>query len=201
MPIALAFFVQYAYAILFLWVLLEQMGIPIPSIPVLLTAGTLSATHRLHASIALGDVVLACLLADSLWYYLGQRYGGAVLRLLCRFSLEASTCVAKTEGYFTRRGPVTLLFAKFVPGLSTLAAPIAGQTGMPYSRFLRAVLPSDQPLCLWYFRAARYVADDLPRLEEQAISSGNTGTSARTCGAKTYARHSRGAGQHSPLHC
>ncbi len=136
MPIALAFFVQYAYGILFLWVLLEQLGIPIPSVPVLLTAGTLSAAHQLHASYALVVVVAACLIADSLWYYLGRRYGGAVLRLLCRFSLEASTCVAKTEGYFTRRGPVTLLFAKFVPGLSTLAAPIAGQTGMPYRRFL-----------------------------------------------------------------
>lgn len=136
MPIALAFFVHYAYTILFLWVLVEQLGIPIPSIPVLLTAGTLSATHRLSLSLSLLVVLVACILSDSLWFYLGRRYGGSVLRLLCRFSLEASTCVARTEGYFTRRGAVTLLFAKFVPGLSTVAAPIAGQTGMPYARFL-----------------------------------------------------------------
>ncbi|MEO6803951.1 MAG: VTT domain-containing protein [Granulicella sp.] len=136
MPIAIVFFVHYAYGILFLWVLVEQLGIPIPSIPVLLTAGTLSATHRVHASYALLAVLLACIIADSFWYMLGRRYGGSILRLLCRLSLEASTCVAKTEGYFTRRGPVTLLFAKFVPGLSTVAAPIAGQTGMPYGRFL-----------------------------------------------------------------
>jgi membrane protein DedA with SNARE-associated domain/rhodanese-related sulfurtransferase len=135
MPIALAFFVQYAYGILFLWVLVEQFGIPIPSIPVLLTAGTLSATHRIHASYSLLAVLLACMIADSMWYFLGRRYGNSILRLLCRLSLEASTCVAKTEGYFVRRGPVTLLFAKFVPGLSTVAAPIAGQTGMPYGRF------------------------------------------------------------------
>ena len=136
MPIALAFFVHYAYAILFLWVLVEQLGVPIPSIPLLLTAGTLSATHGIHASYALAAVLAACILADSLWYALGRRYGNSVLKLLCRLSLEASTCVTKTESYFTRRGPVTLLFAKFVPGLSTVAAPIAGQTGMPYSRFL-----------------------------------------------------------------
>jgi membrane protein DedA with SNARE-associated domain/rhodanese-related sulfurtransferase len=136
MPIAIVFFVQYAYPILFLWVLVEQLGIPIPSIPLLLTAGTLSATHRVSGTYSLLAVLLACILADSLWYYLGRRYGGSVLRLLCRFSLEASTCVSKTEGYFSRRGAVTLLFAKFVPGLSTVAAPIAGQTGMPYSRFL-----------------------------------------------------------------
>jgi len=135
MPIALAFFVQYAYGILFLWVLVEQLGIPIPSIPVLLTAGTLSATHKLNASYALLVVLLACMIADSMWYMLGRRYGNSILKLLCRLSLEATTCVAKTEGYFTRRGPVTLLFAKFVPGLSTVSATIAGQTGMPYGRF------------------------------------------------------------------
>jgi membrane protein DedA with SNARE-associated domain/rhodanese-related sulfurtransferase len=136
MPIALAFFVQYAYLIIFLWVLVEQLGIPIPSIPLLLTAGTLSATHRISDYYSLVAVLLACVIADSVWFALGRRYGGSVLRVLCRFSFEASTCVSKTEGYFTRRGPVTLLFAKFVPGLSTVAAPIAGQTGMPYTRFL-----------------------------------------------------------------
>src|ERR1700722_4909159 len=135
MPIAIAFFVHYAYLILFLWVLVEQIGIPIPSIPVLLTAGTLSATHKVHHSIALLFVVVACMLADSIWYWLGRRYGNSVLRLLCRMSFEASTCVSKTEDYFTRRGPATLLFSKFVPGLSTVAPPIAGQTGMPYNRF------------------------------------------------------------------
>jgi membrane protein DedA with SNARE-associated domain/rhodanese-related sulfurtransferase len=136
MPIAIEFFVGHAYAILFLWVLIEQMGVPIPSIPLLLTAGTLSATHRVGAIPALLAVVAACLISDSAWYALGRRYGGRVIRLLCRLSLESSTCVAKTEGYFTRRGSVTLLFAKFIPGLSTVSAPIAGQTRMPYPRFL-----------------------------------------------------------------
>ena len=81
-------------------------------------------------------MLAACIIADTIWFALGRRYGNSVLKLLCRLSFEASTCVSKTEGYFTRRGPVTLLFAKFVPGLSTVAAPIAGQTGMPYPRFL-----------------------------------------------------------------
>ena len=159
MPIALVFFVQYAPLILFLWVLIEQLGIPIPSIPVLLTAGTLSATHRVSASFALAAVLLACALADSFWYFLGRRYGGSVLRLLCRLSLEASTCVARTEGYFARRGPATLLFSKFIPGLSTVAAPIAGQTGMPYSRFLFWDLAGS---ILWaeaYLLAGRFFGD------------------------------------------
>jgi membrane protein DedA with SNARE-associated domain/rhodanese-related sulfurtransferase len=136
MPIALELFVKYAYLILFVWVLVEQLGLPVPSIPLLLTAGTLSATHKLSAFLALGCVLGACMISDSMWYLLGRSYGNKVLKLLCRFSLEASTCVTKTEGYFTKRGPVTLLFAKFVPGLSTVAAPIAGQTGMPFGRFV-----------------------------------------------------------------
>jgi membrane protein DedA with SNARE-associated domain/rhodanese-related sulfurtransferase len=136
MPIALVFFVHYAYLIIFLWVLVEQVGIPIPSVPVLLTAGTLSATHRVSWLGITGAMLLGCLIADSVWFSLGRRYGNSVLKLLCRFSFEASTCVSKTESYFTRRGALTLLFAKFVPGLSTVAAPIAGQTGMSYPRFL-----------------------------------------------------------------
>lgn len=136
MPIALQFFIRYAYLILFVWVLIEQLGIPIPSIPVLLTAGTLSATHELNPWLSLLSVLAACLIADSMWYLLGRRYGNGVLKFLCRMSMETGTCVAKTEGYFSRTGAATLLFAKFVPGLSTVAPPIAGQIGMPYSRFL-----------------------------------------------------------------
>ena len=159
MPFALAIFVKYAYLILFLWVLVEQLGIPIPSIPLLLTAGTLSATHKMSAFVALFCVLTACVLSDSMWYLLGRRYGNKVLKLLCRFSLEASTCVTKTEGYFTRRGPVTLLFAKFVPGLSTVAAPIAGQTGMPLGRFLLWDIAGS---ILWaeaYLMAGRFFGD------------------------------------------
>ena len=159
MPIALAFFVHYAYAILFVWVLVEQLGFPIPSIPVLLTAGTLTATHRVYAPTALLAVLLACLLADSLWYAMGRRYGNAVLKLLCRLSFEANTCVSKTEGYFHRRGAQTLLFAKFIPGLSTVAAPIAGQTGMPYIRFVLYDMAGSLVWAVAYLLAGRFFGD------------------------------------------
>jgi membrane protein DedA with SNARE-associated domain/rhodanese-related sulfurtransferase len=159
MPFAIEIFVKYAYLILFLWVLVEQLGIPIPSIPLLLTAGTLSATHRMSEIAALFCVLAACILSDTMWYLLGRRYGNKVLKLLCRFSLEASTCVTKTENYFTRRGPVTLLFAKFVPGLSTVAAPIAGQTGMPIARFLLWDLAGSVIWAEAYLLAGRFFGD------------------------------------------
>jgi len=159
MSIAVEFFVQYAYPILFVWVLLEMLGVPIPSIPVLITAGTLSATHRVNGPLALLAVLAACLIGDTFWYYLGRRYGHAVLKLLCRLSFEASTCVVKTERYFERRGAVTLLFAKFVPGLSTVAAPIAGQTGMPYPRFLLYDLAGSVIWALAYLLAGFFFGD------------------------------------------
>ena len=133
MPIALDFFVQYAYGILFLWVLVEQLGVPVPSVPLLIATGTLSATHRVHVVPAMLAILGACAAADSLWFFAGVRYGGRVVRLVCRLSLEAAACVRKTEGYFGRHGAVTLLFAKFVPGLSAVAGPIAGQSGMLFS--------------------------------------------------------------------
>ena len=128
--------VHHAYALLFGWVLIEQGGLPIPSVPLMLAAGTMSAAHKLHVAYALPLVMLACLVSDSAWYFLGQRYGSKILNILCRFSMEAATCVSKTQGTVTKRGAVTLLFAKWVPGLSTMAAPIAGQAGISYPVFL-----------------------------------------------------------------
>lgn len=135
MPIALDFFVKYGYWVVFLWILTEQLGIPIPSTPLLLTAGTLTATHQLRLPYVLVSALLASLIADSTWYVFGKRYGSAVVRLMCRLSFESTACVRKTEGYFTKSGATALLVAKFVPGLGSVAAPIAGQIGMGYGKF------------------------------------------------------------------
>jgi membrane protein DedA with SNARE-associated domain/rhodanese-related sulfurtransferase len=159
MPVAIEFFVRHAYAILFLWVLLEQLGIPVPSIPLLLAAGTLSATHRIVFTPAILSVLAACVFADSAWYALGRRYGSSVIRLLCKLSLESTTCIAKTQSYFGRRGAVTLLFAKFVPGLSTVSPPIAGQTGMPYARFLLYDLSGSLFWALCFLLSGRFFGD------------------------------------------
>lgn len=136
MSLALQFFVKYGYPVLFLWVLTAQLGIPIPISPLLLTAGTLTATHTLRLPFVLAAVLAGNLLGDSVWYVFGKRYGGAVVRLVCRLSFESTACVRKTEGYFTKRGAAVLLIAKFVPGLGSVSAPIAGQIGMNYGKFL-----------------------------------------------------------------
>jgi membrane protein DedA with SNARE-associated domain/rhodanese-related sulfurtransferase len=115
---------------------MEQLGLPLPATPVLLAAGALSATEHMNFPVALLSGVLACLVADVSWFLFGRRYGHVVLRLLCKFSLESTVCVRRTHDSFGKRGAYTLLFAKFVPGLSIVAPPVAGQTGMSLARFL-----------------------------------------------------------------
>lgn len=126
----------YGYVLLFVWVLVEQFGIPLPATPVLLAAGALSADQKVSFPLALASGLVACLISDSSWFFIGRRYGHHVLRLLCKLSMEPTICVRKTQDSFGRRRQSTLLYAKFIPGLSTLAAPVAGQNGMGYGSFL-----------------------------------------------------------------
>lgn len=136
MALPIQVLLTYGYLLLFVWVLIEQMGIPLPATPILLAAGALSAQHKISFGVALAAGVIACLVADSSWFFIGRRYGHHVLRILCKLSLEPTICVRRTQNSYSRRRGLSLLFAKFVPGLATLAAPVAGQNGMPYASFL-----------------------------------------------------------------
>lgn len=129
---------MYGYLLLFAWVLVEQLGIPLPATPALLAAGALTAEHELGFWQAFAVCVAACLLADTTWYAVGRRYGHYVLRILCKLSLEPTVCVRRTQDSFGKRRDVTLMIAKFVPGLATLAPPVAGQNGMSLGNFLFA---------------------------------------------------------------
>jgi membrane protein DedA with SNARE-associated domain/rhodanese-related sulfurtransferase len=126
----------YGYLLLFAWVLVEQLGIPLPATPVLLAAGALSAENELSFPLALLAGLAASLLADSAWFFIGRRYGHQVMRLLCKLSLEPTICVRRTQDSYGRRHGLTLVIAKFVPGLSMLAPPVAGQKGMAYRSFV-----------------------------------------------------------------
>jgi membrane protein DedA with SNARE-associated domain/rhodanese-related sulfurtransferase len=127
---------MYGYLLLFAWVLVEQIGIPLPATPIILAAGALSAEGQISFPLALLVGVVASLTADLTWFLIGRRYGHHVLRILCKLSLEPTTCVRKTQDSFGRRRDVTLMIAKFVPGLATLAPPVAGENGMGLARFL-----------------------------------------------------------------
>jgi membrane protein DedA with SNARE-associated domain/rhodanese-related sulfurtransferase len=91
---------------------------------------------KMNWAVALGSAAIGSLLADLIWFYLGRYYGNRVLGLLCRISLEPDTCVRRTQGVFTRYGVKGVVAAKFIPGLSTLAPPLAGSSGVSIFRFL-----------------------------------------------------------------
>ena len=125
----------FGLGFVFLNVLLEQLGFPVPAIPTLVVAGALAATGKLSGATLYALAVCACVIADSVWYGAGRVYGNRVMRLLCQISLSPDSCVSQTQGTFERWGPKALLFAKFVPGLALIAPPLAGATRMPLSRF------------------------------------------------------------------
>ncbi|MFG6433415.1 VTT domain-containing protein [Pelomonas parva] len=117
-------------------VLLHQLGAPLPSTPLLLLLGAESVSRDGFALQAFAAITGAAMVANLLWFWAGRRLGRRVLAALCRVSISPDSCVRQNEISFARRGALTLLIAKFVPGLSMLAPPLAGALGMTAGRFL-----------------------------------------------------------------
>ena len=132
----LEFLLHHGYVLLLGWVFAEQVGLPVPSMPLLLAAGALAGAGRLSFFASLFYVMLAAMTADSIWYQLGRRRGIRILQFLCKISLEPDSCVRRTEGLFSKQGARSLVLAKFLPGLGTVAAPLAGIFHMRARRFL-----------------------------------------------------------------
>ena len=126
----------FGLTLVFFNVLLQQLGLPVPVIPTLVVAGAMAADGRLPWAGVGSLALLACVLGDSTWYLAGRLYGGRVMNLLCRISLTPDTCVSQTQERFERWGAGALIVAKFVPGLSLVAPPLAGATRMPFARFV-----------------------------------------------------------------
>jgi len=122
--------------LLFGVVFLEQIGLPLPTVPWLLGAGALWALGMMNPIVAFGASVAACLLADLIWFYLGRHRGNRVLRVLCRISLHPDSCVGRTQAIFSRFGVGGVMAAKFLPGVGLIFPPLAGMNGMSSGRFL-----------------------------------------------------------------
>jgi membrane protein DedA with SNARE-associated domain/rhodanese-related sulfurtransferase len=117
---------EYGLLLVFINVLVEQAGLPLPAVPTLVVAGALSSSGRLPLGALVLVALLACLISDFVWYLAGRRYGASVMRTLCRISLSPDSCVKQSELRFQRWRGQILLIAKFVPGLSTIAPPLMG---------------------------------------------------------------------------
>jgi membrane protein DedA with SNARE-associated domain len=123
-------------AVFFIMVLLEQAGLPIPAAPWLLAAGSLCATGHASAANVMGLTILACLVPDLAWFFVGRRRGKAVLSILGRLALSNHNALERIEQSFVRHGLPLVVVSKFVPGLGIVVPPLAGALKIEAGRFL-----------------------------------------------------------------
>src|SRR5437867_8386459 len=171
------FLMRHGLPLLFAAVLVEQLGLPIPAPPLLLAVGALAALGKFNLLFATLVTIAACLIADAVWFYLGRYQGNKVLGFLCRVSLEPDSCVRRAQNIFTRYGLRGIVVAKFIPGMSTVAPPLAGMAGVHAGRFLLvdglgALLYGGAYLCLGYIFANQ--------IEQIAAAIADIGGSALT---------------------
>jgi membrane protein DedA with SNARE-associated domain/rhodanese-related sulfurtransferase len=133
---ALDFVGRHGGPVIFVTIFLDQLGFPIPTIPLLLALGALAGAGRIDPVVGLPLAMVACLCADFTWFQLGRWKGSRILGLLCRVALEPDSCVSHTHDLFARHGVKSLLVAKFIPGFDTVAPPLAGTLEVGTVRFL-----------------------------------------------------------------
>ena len=136
LAVVMSLLATYGYLIVFLWMFADQAALPLPSIPLLIACGTLAATGEMGLAPLIAAAGIATLLADSLWYGLGRFQGEKAVSLVCRLALEPDSCVSTTRTAFGKFGPLTLVIAKFLPGVQTLAPASAGLVQAPFLGFL-----------------------------------------------------------------
>ena len=129
-------FSQLTYTVVLLAVLAEQLYVPIPSVVFLMAAGALSARGEMRTSIVVSLGILACLAADSIWFWFGRKWGSQSVRLLCRLTADPRKCSRNAHERFSRYGPALLCVAKFFPGLGAVLPPLVGAEGVSLARFL-----------------------------------------------------------------
>jgi membrane protein DedA with SNARE-associated domain/rhodanese-related sulfurtransferase len=127
---------EYGLLVVTLNVLLNQIGLPVPAVPSLVLAGAVAANGELPLAWLFAAAVAACFVADCGWYWVGEKYGIRVLKTICKISLEPDSCVSQTQSQFDRWGVNSLVISKFVPGLATIAPPMAGAMRIGWMRFL-----------------------------------------------------------------
>lgn len=127
---------RHGVLLVFVVTLAARVGAPVPAAPLLVVAGGLAAGGRFSLAAAMAVAVAANVVGDALWFAGGRRHGHRVMRLLCRVSLSPDSCVRRSELLIGRWGGSSLIAAKFVPGVSLVAAPMAGALEMPWLTFL-----------------------------------------------------------------
>jgi membrane protein DedA with SNARE-associated domain len=129
-------FEKYGLLLAFAAVLLEQLGPPLPSGPLLMVAGALATEGRVSAWSLAGVAWGASMLGKIALYVVGRRYGRQAMGALCRLAVTPNSKIEKTDRRFERWGGLLLIFAEFIPGVRTLAPTLAGAEKLSPTSFL-----------------------------------------------------------------
>jgi membrane protein DedA with SNARE-associated domain len=122
--------IQHGYLLLFLISFIERVGIPLLVTPFVVGAGALAGAGRMNLALIVLVTVFPCVVADGGWFWLGRKKGVAVLKLICRLSLERDSCVRRTQAFTARHAGWLLIYSKFIPGVGRVAPPMAGVAEM-----------------------------------------------------------------------
>jgi membrane protein DedA with SNARE-associated domain len=136
MNVLVATVARHGYALTFAFLFGQAMGLPLPASIAMIAAGAAIASHTLIGSGIVVAALLALLIGDTIQFWLGRYTGWALLGILCRLSMNPETCMLRSAESFYKRGKATLVIAKFVPGLNTMAAPLSGSMKMRFGQFL-----------------------------------------------------------------
>jgi membrane protein DedA with SNARE-associated domain/rhodanese-related sulfurtransferase len=169
---------HYGIALVFGWVLLTRLGLPVPAVPLIVVAGSLTVSGRLAVADVLAASMLGNLLAESVWFQVGRRFGYRGLNYLCRLSLSPDLCVRQSETVVGRWGGLSLVAAKFIPGVSLLAAPMAGALRMRPLRFVAFQLAGAALWTLAYLLPGRWFSRQIAHLLGMLADAGTVASLA-----------------------
>lgn len=176
MPDLIALLVDHGVFVVFVTTLASRLGAPLPAAAFVVLAGGLWGAGQLPLFGAIAAAIVASVLGDAAWFWAGRRYGHRVMRLLCRISISPDSCVRQSESILSRWGGSSLIAAKFLPGVSVVAAPMAGALGMSVTRFVAYDAAAALIWAILFLVLGRLFSDQiqvvLDRLAEAGIVAG-----------------------------
>ncbi|HWK83326.1 MAG TPA: DedA family protein/thiosulfate sulfurtransferase GlpE [Caldimonas sp.] len=171
-----ALLLAHGALIIFVVTLTARVGAPVPASPLLVVAGSLVLAGQLSVVAALATSIAANVLGDGVWFLAGRRHGHRVMKQLCRISLSPDSCVRQSESLITRWGGSSLIAAKFVPGVSVIAAPMAGALGMSVPRFLAFELVASLVWTLTYMALGMIFSNQIQQIFDVMAGTGSVAT-------------------------
>lgn len=131
---------HWGYAAIFVIVILGNVGLPVPEETALILGGYLVWRQQLWLPLVLAIGIVSAVAGDNLGYWLGRRYGRTAIVRYGHWITLTSQSLESMERFVSRRGPLAVFIARFLPGLRFMAGPLAGTAGLRFPRFFVANL-------------------------------------------------------------